>query len=133
MGGASPEATPPAPKQWWVSSRWLVDSDGFNEWQNEEDYELILVDDRLQQTAPYLGDDVILCLNTVVYLYSAVFNCTGHWWALYRVVCVSVCVFFSGLTRRTFVKLTGPAPPEEEAPESGRHSVAHHMRSCDVM
>lgn len=43
VSGASPEPTPPTPKQWWVSSRWLTDSDQFNEWMNEEDYELIIV------------------------------------------------------------------------------------------
>ena len=43
LGGVTPEQTPPAPKQWWVSSRWLTDSDQFNEWMTEEDYELIIV------------------------------------------------------------------------------------------
>ena len=99
LGGVTPEPTPPPPKQWWVSSRWLTDSDQFNEWMTEEDYELIIVvrtillpscsrnifectsvnlqDERLQQTAPYLGltrrkfiktspqspDEVRLCYN----------------------------------------------------------------------
>ena len=43
LGGVTPEPTPPPPKQWWVSSRWLTDSDQFNEWMTEEDYELIVV------------------------------------------------------------------------------------------
>jgi hypothetical protein len=43
LGGVTPEPTPPSPKQWWVSSRWLTDSDQFNEWMTEEDYELIIV------------------------------------------------------------------------------------------
>ena len=43
LGGVTPEPTPPIPKQWWVSSRWLTDSDQFNEWMTEEDYELIIV------------------------------------------------------------------------------------------
>ena len=43
VGGAAPEATPSPPSQWWVSSRWLEDTDSFNEWMNEEDYELIPV------------------------------------------------------------------------------------------
>ena len=43
LGGVTPEPTPPPPKQWWVSSRWLTDSDQFNEWMTEEDYELIIV------------------------------------------------------------------------------------------
>ena len=43
LGGVTPEATPPPPKQWWVSSCWLTDSDQFNEWMTEEDYELIIV------------------------------------------------------------------------------------------
>ena len=43
LGGLVPEAPPTAPKQWLVSSRWLVDSDHFNEWMTEEDYQLIIV------------------------------------------------------------------------------------------
>ena len=43
LGGVSVEAPPTKPKQWWVSSRWLMDSDVYNEWMNEEDYELLLV------------------------------------------------------------------------------------------
>ena len=42
VGGAAPETTP-SPSQWWVSSRWLEDTDSFNEWMNEEDYELMAV------------------------------------------------------------------------------------------
>ena len=38
---ATPEAAPPSPKQWLVSAQWLSDTDHFNEWMNEEDYELI--------------------------------------------------------------------------------------------
>lgn len=34
---------PPVPKQWCVSHHWLEDSDRFNEWMNEEDYEMIMV------------------------------------------------------------------------------------------
>ena len=41
--GVTPEPAPPLPKQWWVSSRWLTDSDQFNEWMCEEDYELTIV------------------------------------------------------------------------------------------
>ena len=41
VGGVSPQATPPPPKQWLVSSQWLLDTDHFNEWMTEEDYELI--------------------------------------------------------------------------------------------
>ncbi len=41
MGGGSPEAPPPALKQQLVSAQWLTDTDHFNEWMNEEDYELI--------------------------------------------------------------------------------------------
>lgn len=43
VGGAIPEPTPPSPSQWWVSSRWLEDTDTFNEWMDEEDYELTAV------------------------------------------------------------------------------------------
>ena len=43
LGGVVPEAPPTPPKQWLVSSRWLVDSDHFNEWMTEEDYQLIIV------------------------------------------------------------------------------------------
>lgn len=43
VGGVTPETPPPKPKQWWVSARWLMDMDKFNEWMNEEDYELIVV------------------------------------------------------------------------------------------
>ena len=43
LGGVSVEAPPTKQKQWWVSSRWLTDSDFYNEWMNEEDYELLLV------------------------------------------------------------------------------------------
>ena len=43
VGGATPETTPSPPSQWWVSSRWLEDTDSFNEWMNEEDYELMAV------------------------------------------------------------------------------------------
>lgn len=43
LGGLLPESAPPIPKQWLVSSRWLVDTDHFNEWMNEEDYQLIIV------------------------------------------------------------------------------------------
>ena len=56
MGVVSLEATPTRPKQWWVSASWLQDTDRFNEWMNEEDYELVAVGSRLQQTAPYLGE-----------------------------------------------------------------------------
>ncbi|CAI8054691.1 SWI/SNF complex subunit SMARCC2 [Geodia barretti] len=55
LGGVSVETPPTKQKQWWVSSRWLTDSDLYNEWMNEEDYELLLVDGRLKPTAPYLG------------------------------------------------------------------------------
>lgn len=55
VGGVSPETPPPKPKQWLVSSRWLTDTDTFNEWACEEDYEVIAMDGRLQRTAPYLG------------------------------------------------------------------------------
>ena len=41
VGGVSPETPPPKPKQWLVSSRWLTDTDTFNEWACEEDYEVI--------------------------------------------------------------------------------------------
>lgn len=37
------ETAPVIPKQCLVSSRWLVDTDHFNEWMNEEDYQLIIV------------------------------------------------------------------------------------------
>ena len=55
LGGITPEATPPPPKQWWVSSRWLTDSDQFNEWMTEEDYELIIVvrNDNKYRGGPY--------------------------------------------------------------------------------
>lgn len=43
VSGANPETTPLRPEQWLVSSRWLLDTDHFNEWTNEEDYELIPV------------------------------------------------------------------------------------------
>lgn len=43
MGGVTPESPPVVPKQWLVSSRWLTDTDNFNEWMNEEDYQLIIV------------------------------------------------------------------------------------------
>ncbi len=43
LGGVAPETPPPRPKQWWVSARWLMDMDKFNEWMNEEDYELVVV------------------------------------------------------------------------------------------
>ena len=43
LGGVVVEPAPHKPKQWWVSSRWLTDSDLYNEWMNEEDYELLLV------------------------------------------------------------------------------------------
>lgn len=43
LGGVSVEAPRAKSKQWWVSSRWLTDSDLYNEWMNEEDYELLLV------------------------------------------------------------------------------------------
>ena len=43
LGGVIVETPPTKPKQWWVSSRWLMDSDLYNEWMNEEDYELLLV------------------------------------------------------------------------------------------
>lgn len=43
LGGVVPETPPAPPKQWLVSSRWLTDSDHFNEWMNEEDYQLIIV------------------------------------------------------------------------------------------
>ena len=42
LGGVSVETPPTKQKQWWVSSRWLTDSDLYNEWMNEEDYELLL-------------------------------------------------------------------------------------------
>lgn len=43
LGGVTVEAPRAKSKQWWVSSRWLTDSDLYNEWMNEEDYELLLV------------------------------------------------------------------------------------------
>lgn len=43
VGGANPEAPPIRPKQWLVSSRWLLDTEQFNEWTTEEDYELVSV------------------------------------------------------------------------------------------
>ena len=45
LGLASvPEVTPNSyPRQWKVGQRWLLDTDTFNEWMNEEDYELIQV------------------------------------------------------------------------------------------
>lgn len=43
LGGVTVETPPTKQKQWWVSSRWLTDSDIYNEWMNEEDYELLLV------------------------------------------------------------------------------------------
>ena len=43
LGGVLVETPPTKQKQWWVSSRWLTDSDLYNEWMNEEDYELLLV------------------------------------------------------------------------------------------
>lgn len=39
VGGISPETPPIKPKKWVVNARWLVDTDKFNEWMNEEDYE----------------------------------------------------------------------------------------------
>lgn len=36
------EYTPPQ-QQWYVSQHWLEDSDIFNEWMNEEDYEMKMV------------------------------------------------------------------------------------------
>ncbi|XP_064396564.1 SWI/SNF complex subunit SMARCC2-like isoform X2 [Halichondria panicea] len=52
---ATPEAPPPSPKQWLVSAQWLSDTDHFNEWMNEEDYELIPQGGQLQLMAPHLG------------------------------------------------------------------------------
>lgn len=43
LGGLMPEPSPVVPKQWLVSSRWLTDTDHFNEWMTEEDYQLIIV------------------------------------------------------------------------------------------
>lgn len=43
LGGVEPEPSPALPKQCLVSSRWLTDTDNFNEWMNEEDYQLIIV------------------------------------------------------------------------------------------
>ncbi len=43
LGGLMPEPAPPTPRQWLVSSRWLTDTDNFNEWMNEEDYQLVVV------------------------------------------------------------------------------------------
>ena len=43
VGGVVPEPPPTVPKQCLVSSRWLTDTDHFNEWMNEEDYQLIIV------------------------------------------------------------------------------------------
>lgn len=43
VGGLVPESPPGIPKQCLVSSRWLTDTDHFNEWMNEEDYQLIIV------------------------------------------------------------------------------------------
>ena len=57
VGGVNIEPAPPPPKQWWVSSRWLTDSDQFNEWMTEEDYELTIV-----VSQPSLAH-CIYCLN----------------------------------------------------------------------
>lgn len=35
-----PEPPPGQRKQWEVNARWLLDLDVFNEWMNEEDYEV---------------------------------------------------------------------------------------------
>ena len=43
LGDMLPEPPPVLPKQCLVSSRWLTDTDNFNEWMNEEDYQLIIV------------------------------------------------------------------------------------------
>lgn len=43
LSGVGPESIPILPKQCLVSSRWLTDTDNFNEWMNEEDYQLIIV------------------------------------------------------------------------------------------
>lgn len=43
LEGNIPESPPTIPKQWLVSSRWLTDTDHYNEWMNEEDYQLIIV------------------------------------------------------------------------------------------
>ncbi|XP_019862531.1 PREDICTED: SWI/SNF complex subunit SMARCC2-like, partial [Amphimedon queenslandica] len=36
---------PPSLKQWYVSHHWIEDSDKFNEWMNEEDYEMIMTNE----------------------------------------------------------------------------------------
>lgn len=41
VGGLTPSPAPPTSRPWRVSSRWLDDSDAFNEWANEEDYEML--------------------------------------------------------------------------------------------
>ena len=43
LNGIVPESPPVIAKQCLVSSRWLTDTDHFNEWMNEEDYQLIIV------------------------------------------------------------------------------------------
>jgi len=50
LGCVVPEPAPPTPRQWLVSSRWLKDLDHFNEWMNEEDYQLIVV---VRMMTPY--------------------------------------------------------------------------------
>lgn len=41
VGGLTPSPAPPTSRPWRVSSRWLDDSDAFNEWADEEDYEML--------------------------------------------------------------------------------------------
>ena len=43
LGSLLPEPAPSPSKPWRVSSRWLTDMDAFNEWMNEEDYEMVPV------------------------------------------------------------------------------------------
>jgi hypothetical protein len=59
VGGMVPESNPALPKQCLVSSRWLTDTDNFNEWMNEEDYQLIIV-----VRLPMPGAKFLLCCGT---------------------------------------------------------------------
>ncbi|KAL5508808.1 hypothetical protein EMCRGX_G004058 [Ephydatia muelleri] len=55
LGSLLPEPAPSPSKPWRVSSRWLTDMDAFNEWMNEEDYEMVPDGNGLYKpTAPYL-------------------------------------------------------------------------------
>lgn len=74
LGLASPPDVTPSssPRQWRVGQRWLLDTDTFNEWMNEEDYELIQVVSRfipllLEGISAYAGS--CRTLETVVTSY----------------------------------------------------------------